>query len=190
MTASKVLLGALAAVGVVGLLFIAGGKLLGHRTVERPFRMTETRTGQPFTEQSLAGQPTALFFGFTSCPEVCPTALATVGRWLKALGPDANGLRVLFVSVDPERDTPELMEKYLGGFDPRIGGLWGPRSETDRIEAAFDIVARRVPSGNSYAFDHTALVLLFNRQGQHVDSVDFEDPQEKVLGKLRAVMAP
>ena len=186
---SKPLLAALVAVGVTGLLFVGVGVLIRQRQhAPLTFQLTDVETGQPFSEASLVGQPTALFFGFTTCPDVCPTALVTAGRWLDALGAEAAGLRFVFVTVDPERDTPEMMARYLTAFDPRISGLSGTRAQTDRIIAAYNIVATKVPSGTSYRYDHTSLILLIDRQGHMVDAVDFHDPEDKALGKLRALI--
>lgn len=186
---NKPLLAALIAVGVTGLLFVGVGLLIRQRqAAPLAYRLTDVETGQPFTEASLVGQPTALFFGFTTCPDVCPTALVTAGRWLDLLGADAAGLRFVFVTVDPERDTPELMARYLSAFDARISGLSGSRAETDRIIAAYNVVATKVPAGTSYRYDHTSLILLIDRRGHMVDAVDFHDPEDKALAKLRAVI--
>ncbi|MFO0723059.1 MAG: SCO family protein [Myxococcota bacterium] len=189
--ASKPLLGALIALGLTGLVFMMSGVVLRERrTVRTTYRLTDVKSGQPFTEGSLRGQPSALFFGFTACPDVCPTTLVTVGRWLDALGPAASRIRFYFVTVDPERDSAAVVAKYLSAFDPRIQGLVGPRTEIERISAAYNIVARKVPEGSSYRYEHTALVLLIDATGRLVDTVDFEEPEEKALAKLRRVIAP
>lgn len=188
---SKALLAALIGVGLAGLVAIAAGLVVkSHAPTAMAFRLVDAKSGQPFTERSLRGEASALFFGFTACPDVCPTALTTVGRWLKALGPDAAGIRFRFITVDPERDTPDQVAKYLSAFDPRIGGVSGSRAEIDRVIAAFNITARKVPAGSSYVYDHTALILLLDAEGHLRDTVDFDDPEEKALAKLRSVMRP
>lgn len=181
---------ALAAV-VVGLV---GFRI--HRVREReasaggpPFTLTDARTGQPFTDQTLLGTPTALFFGFTACPDVCPTTLATATRWLAALGPDGARLRFAFVTVDPERDTVERMKQYVTAFDPRIVGLVGTRAETDRVIARFGVFANKVPHADTYTYDHTALVLMVDARGVSVGTVDHDESDEVVLGKLRGLIA-
>jgi protein SCO1 len=153
-----------------------------------PFELTDARSGKRFTERDLKGHPTALFFGFTHCPDVCPTALLTAGRWLKALGGDADTLRFVFVSVDPERDTPAALALYLQSFDPRIIGLTGTRAQTDQMIERYGVVAvKRAGSGRDYAYDHTALVQLFDREGAFAGTVDFDDPSEAAIAKLRAL---
>jgi len=155
-----------AALGVA-MLGVVGWRL--HRVVNlepdqgAPFALVDARSGLPFTEATLYGTPTALFFGFTSCPEVCPTTLARAKGHLDALGPEAPGLRFVFVTVDPERDTPHKLAAYLGAFDPRIVGLTGSRSEVDKAMKRFGIFAQKVEHGDTYSYDHTALVLLIDR---------------------------
>lgn len=175
----------LVAVGVLGL----GLRKRADPRSSGPFSLVEVRSKAPFTDQSLSGQPTALFFGFTSCPDVCPTALVTAGQWLKALGPDAERLRFVFVTVDPERDTEAKLSEYLTAFDERILGLTGERSQIERIVGNFGVVANKVPSGDSYNYEHTSLILLLDKTGTLVDSVDFEDREDKALGKLKALLA-
>lgn len=176
--------------GLIGLAVLG----LGLKTREAPrpsgpFNLIEAKTKSPFTEQDLRGKPTAIFFGFTSCPDVCPTALVTAGRWLAGLGPDAEKIRFVFVTIDPERDSPEKMAEYLSAFDARIVGLSGSRDQIERITGRFGVVANKVPAGDSYNFEHTSLILLLDGSGTLVDSVDFEDREEKALEKLRALLS-
>jgi protein SCO1/2 len=152
------------------------------------FELIDAKSGKPFTDRNLRGQPAALFFGFTHCPDVCPTALITAGRWLKALGPDADKLRFVFVSVDPERDTQDALALYLRSFDPRIIGLTGSRAQTDQMIKHYGVVAiKRESSDNDYAYDHTSLIQLFDSEGELAGTVDFDDPSETALAKLRAL---
>lgn len=176
---------------------VIGGGLIAHRVIRgeappppgAPFALIDARTGEPFTEQSLIGQPTALFFGFTACPDVCPTGLATAARWHRALGADASKLRIAFVTVDPERDTAERMAGYVGAFQAPIVGVTGPRTEVDRAIARFGIIATKVPQGDSYTYDHTALLLLIDRRGQTVSTLDLHDDDEATaVSRLRALI--
>jgi protein SCO1 len=156
--------------------------------VAAPFELTDAKSGKPFSEHDLRGHPSALFFGFTHCPDVCPTALVTAGQWLKALGSDADALRFVFVSVDPERDGPAALALYLQSFDPRIIGLTGSRAQTDQMIERYGVVAeKRASSGGDYAYDHTALVQLFDRNGRFAGTVDFDDPSDAAVAKLRAL---
>lgn len=176
--------------GLIGLAILGLG--LKQREAPRPsgpFSLIEVKSKAPFTEQELRGKPTAMFFGFSSCPDVCPTALVTAGRWLSGLGADAEKIRFVFVTVDPERDSPDKMAEYLTAFDARILGLSGERAEIEKLSGRFGVVANKVPAGDSYNYEHTSLILLLDRSGTLVDSVDFEDREDKALGKLRALIA-
>jgi len=125
------------------------------------------QSGQPFTAQSLKGHPTLLFFGFTHCPDVCPTTLARLAQVVKVANvPD---LKVLLVSVDPERDTPELLERYVHAFSPDFGGVTGKPEDIQRLAKEFGVAIAKVDmGGGEYTVDHSAVVSLLNRQGQRV----------------------
>jgi protein SCO1/2 len=125
------------------------------------------QSGQPFTTESLKGHPTLLFFGFTHCPDVCPTTLARLVQVVKAANiPD---LKVLLVSVDPERDTPELLERYVHAFSPEFRGVTGRPEEIQRLAREFGVAIARVDmGGGEYTVDHSAVVSLLNRKGQRV----------------------
>jgi protein SCO1 len=125
------------------------------------------QSGQPFTTQNLKGHPTLVFFGFTHCPDVCPTTLARLVQVVKAANiPD---LKVLLVSVDPERDTPELLERYVHAFSPDFGGVTGKPEEIQRFANEFAVAIAKVDmGGGEYTVDHSAVVFLLNRQGQRV----------------------
>ena len=115
----------------------AGGVRLGG-----PFQLVDTH-GRTFTDADLKGAPYAIFFGFTYCPEVCPTTLTALTTELKALGPDADKLKVIYVTIDPERDTPKQMREYLSMFDPRIIGLSGTPQQVAKIGKEYGVYTRR-----------------------------------------------
>lgn len=154
-----------------------------------PFQLIDQK-GQPFTEKSLEGTATALFFGYTFCPDVCPTTLLEATAWMKELGADADRLRVVFVTVDPERDTADKLREYLASFDPRFVGLTGPRAEIDRILKAYRVYARKVdsPSGD-YTMDHTAAVYLLDASGHFVAMINFQEQTDKAMVKIRRVLS-
>lgn len=157
-------------------------------SVGGPFTLIGT-DGQTVTEADFAGRPRAMFFGFTHCPDVCPTTLAEADAWLKALGPAGEDLAIIFVSVDPERDTPELMKSYLSAFDPRLVGLTGTPEQIAAVTKAYRVYARKVElEGGDYTMDHSAAVLLFDKNGAFSGTVDYRDPQEKALEKLKTVV--
>lgn len=146
--------------------------------------------GKRIGSRELLGRPYALFFGFTSCPDVCPTALFELGLVLKDLGPAAELLTPLFVTVDPERDTQEQLAAYLGAFDPRIVGVRGDAQETLVVMRAFKATARKIPlADGGYTMDHTALIYLMDRRGHFFDKLDYREDHATQLGKFRRLVA-
>ncbi len=123
-----------------------------------PFRLMSDE-GRSISDTDLRGKPTALFFGFTFCPEVCPTTLAELSRMMGELGSDAERLNVVFVSVDPERDTPEVLHTYIAAFDERIRGITGEPDAVRAMAKSYGIYFKRVPTEDGgYTMDHTAAV--------------------------------
>lgn len=156
-------------------------------SVGGPFTLTD-HTGRRFTERDLAGKPFAIFFGFTQCPDVCPTTLLDVSNHLTALGDDAKKLRFVFVSVDPERDTVQHMSAYLASFDPRIVGLTGTPDEVADIVRKYRVVVQKVPTSSGYTINHTATVFLMNARGQFAGTLSFQEPQETQFAKLKRLI--
>jgi protein SCO1/2 len=132
-----------------------------------PFQMT-THLGTPINEQDLMGKPFLVFFGYTHCPDVCHTTLFEMSEILRALGPNAK-INALFVTVDPERDSAEVLKDYLSNFDSRIIGVTGPRSQLEPMLREYRIYAKRAPGNNiDYAVDHTTVVYLMDKNGHFV----------------------
>lgn len=153
-----------------------------------PFTMTD-QAGRIVTDQDLRGKPTMMFFGFTSCPEICPTTLTDMAAWLDELGPAADGLQAVFVSVDPERDTVEQMASYLSLFDRRIVGLTGTAAQLGQMARNYRFYYRRVPlEGGGYTMDHTASVYLLAPEGRLANTIDFHEDRRMVLAKLRRLL--
>ncbi|MFN3672149.1 MAG: SCO family protein [Bosea sp. (in: a-proteobacteria)] len=145
-------------------------------SVGGPFTLT-TQQGQPLTDKDLLGAPFLVFFGFTHCPDICPTKLFEISETLRAAGAKGERLRALFVTVDPERDTVEAMKSYLGAFDPRIVGLTGDRPAIDAMVKAYRAYAKKVPlKEGDYTMDHTALVYLMDKRGGFVGAFNIERP--------------
>lgn len=166
----------------------ASGLIAPTTEIGGPFSLVDG-DGKPVTDASLRGRPVAMFFGFTHCPDVCPTTLAEAAAWLEALGDEGKDLRFVFVSVDPERDTPEVLKNYIGAFDPRVTGLTGSREQTDAIIKAYRVYARKVPlDGGGYTMDHTAGVYLMNRDMKFVGIINYQEETAKALAKLRALL--
>ena len=154
-----------------------------------PFALIDAE-GRPVTDRSLLGKPTAIFFGFTYCPEVCPTTLAELTAALKALGPQGDALNVVFVSVDPARDTPAQMKAYLANFDPRIQGFTGSAAAVDAAVKAYRIYRKTVPiEGGGYTVDHSSAVYLFDKTGRFVEPIAYGAPHRRVVDRLRRLVS-
>ncbi|WP_428527874.1 SCO family protein [Roseibium sp.] len=153
-----------------------------------PFELV-SGDGETVTDQTLAGKPTVLFFGFTYCPDVCPTTLSELQGWIEVLGPDADKLNYAFVSVDPERDTPDVMRDYVGAFDDRILALTGSRENVDAMLKAYRVYAKRVPlDDGDYTMDHSAAVYLMNADNKFVGTIAYGEVEETALAKLKRLI--
>ncbi|WMS43325.1 SCO family protein [Acuticoccus sp. MNP-M23] len=143
-----------------------------------PFSLTDT-SGNTVTADDLRGKPVAFFFGFTHCPDVCPTALLDAATWLKELGEDAEKLNIVFVSVDPEQDRPENLGAYVKAFDQRIIGLTADTPEEIRdVAERYNVKFEKVPlQSGGYTMNHTSDTLLFDADGKFVDYIPFLSPQ-------------
>lgn len=150
-----------------------------------PFTLID-QNGAEITEAAFRGQPSVVFFGFTHCPEVCPTTLVEMDSWLKKLGDEGKDIRAYFVSVDPERDTPEIMKTYVGNVSDRIVGITGAPDKVAAMTKSFGIYSRKVDTGGGdYTMDHSASVLMLNRSGDFFGTIAYEENSETALAKLR-----
>lgn len=153
-----------------------------------PFTLTDTR-GRTVTDAAFRGKPTAIFFGFTFCPEVCPTTLSDLTSDLQAMGADADRLNVAFVTVDPARDTPAQMGRYLSAFDRRIVGLTGTAAQIDAAERAYRVYARRQPTPDGgYTMDHSAMIYLMDTRGRFVEAIGYGETPERRRAALRRLL--
>lgn len=152
------------------------------------FTLTDNH-GQPITDKALLGQPSLVFFGFTHCPEICPTTLYDMSGWFDALGEEGKSVKGFFFSVDPERDTPEAMNDYVTAFTDRITGITGEPAEVERVRKAWRIFARKVPtSDGDYTMDHTASVLMLDSKGQFRGTINYGETQENAVAKIRELL--
>jgi protein SCO1/2 len=152
------------------------------------FTLTD-HEGQTATEAVFRGLPSVTFFGFTHCPDVCPTTLMEMAGWAEALGGDANRLRFIFVTVDPERDTPEVMRDYAAAFSPRIVGITGEPAAVQAMLRDYKIFSRRVPlEDGDYTMEHTASVILQDAEGNFVGTIDASESRETAIAKLRRLV--
>lgn len=150
-----------------------------------PFSLTD-QNGHTVTDRDLKGKPFLAFFGFTHCPDVCPTALFEVSEIMRALGPDADRIRVFFISVDPERDTPALLKDYLSSFDPHLSALTGDLASIAAVAKAYRVYYKKVPlAEGDYTMDHTAIVYLMNKDGRFVSPFNIKRPPDVAAADLR-----
>jgi protein SCO1/2 len=146
-------------------------------------------SGQVRTLEDFKGKVVLMFFGFTQCPDVCPTALVNASQIKSLLGKDGDQLQVLFITVDPERDTPEVLREYTQAFDPSFIGLYGNEQETAAVAKAYRVYYAKVPTGNSYTMEHTALTYVFDREGTLRMALRHEQTPEQSAEDIRKVMA-
>jgi len=158
-----------------------------------PYARSLNLTDQHGQARSLAdfrGQVVMLFFGFVQCPDVCPTALARAAEVMHALGDDAQRVQLLFVTVDPERDTPEVLRAYVGAFDPSFLALTGSVDEIRTATGEFRVYFRQVPTGSSYTVDHSAMTYLIDPQGEPRVVLRHEQSTEDYLHDVRLLLQP
>jgi protein SCO1/2 len=154
-----------------------------------PFALVD-ETGAPITEAAFRGQPSAVFFGFTHCPEVCPTTLYEMNGWLETLGDEGKDIRAYFVTVDPERDTPEVMKTYVTNVSNRIKGITGEPEKVHAMAKSFGIYWKKVDTGGGdYTMDHTASVLLLDGTGDFAGTIAYEENRDTAVAKLKRLAA-
>ncbi|WP_017906854.1 SCO family protein [Pseudomonas asplenii] len=165
-----------AGLGVLGLGLLAGcdssgkltykyGKDLSDEILGRKFKLKDTQ-GNVTLLGSFSGLMPMIFFGFTQCPAVCPTALARAARAKKLMGPDGDKLQVVFITLDPERDTPQVLDAYVKAFDPSFVALYGTLEETARTAKEFKVFYEKIPAGDSYTLSHTATSFVYDSRGR------------------------
>ncbi|KKB08694.1 SCO family protein [Devosia chinhatensis] len=179
---------AVAAIGATALyMFQPPQRPLG--VTGQNFALASTKGGT-FTQNDLRGTPSLIFFGFTFCPDVCPTTLAETTAWRAQLGLDEDDLRIIFVTVDPERDTPEMVKAYVEGFDPTIIGLVGDQAQTDAAKAAFGVFSEKSGDVDSdfYLVNHTALTFLINEDGTFQGTIAYEEASDTALAKIERLV--
>lgn len=149
------------------------------------FRLVD-HNGQTVTDADLKGKPFLVFFGFTHCPDICPTTLFEVSEILGKLGGEADRVNALFVTVDPERDTADKLKDYLSSFHPRLRGLTGTSEAIAAMEKAYRVYSKKVPlDGGGYTMDHTALVYLMDKDGRFVAPFNMKRKPEEAAAELR-----
>ncbi len=153
-----------------------------------PFTLTDQK-GDTVTDAALQGHPSVVYFGYTFCPDVCPTTLADLTQWMSDLGADANKLKVYFITVDPERDTQTAMASYMQAFDPRFIALTGTPDEIDKVVKEYRIYVQKVPGKDgNYTMNHTATVFLLDSKARLVSTIDYQEKTDKALAKLKRLV--
>jgi Uncharacterized protein SCO1/SenC/PrrC, involved in biogenesis of respiratory and photosynthetic systems len=181
---------AVVAIGATAMLYFAPPKPpLG--VTGQPFALASSQGGM-FTEESLKGTPSLIFFGYTFCPDVCPTTLAETTAWRAALGLTPEQLRIIFITVDPARDTLDTVKDYIEGFDPSIIGLVGDEAQTDAVKAAFGVVGEKAEGFAEddpyYLVNHTALTFLIGADGAFEGTVAYEEATDTAIAKVKRLV--
>lgn len=154
-----------------------------------PFDLLD-QWGNPITADTFQGHPSAVFFGFTHCPEVCPTTLYEMSMWMEHLGSKGDRLRGYFISLDPERDTPGVLGDYVSSVSDRITGITGNGAEIDRLADAWGVYSRRVPlEDGGYTMDHTASVFLLDSAGHMTTTISYGEDSDSAIAKLQVLLA-
>jgi protein SCO1 len=172
----------------LGTLFFLAGSLAGPTAsaIGGPFKLID-QNGKMITDRDMAGKPFLIFFGYTHCPDVCPTTLFDLSEVMRALGKDVERARILFITVDPERDTATAIKDYLSSFDPHLIGATGDPQAIDAVEKAYRVYAKKVPTGinGEYSMDHTAVVYLMDKHGKFVVPFKLDRKPEIAAAELR-----
>lgn len=180
----------LAALGAIALIWRQsepqGARSTALGTIGGPFTLTGV-DGRPFASSKLNGKPAAIFFGFTHCPDVCPTTLARLTKLRRQLGQGEEAFSIVLISVDPERDTPADLKEYVTLFDTPVIGLTGTTMQIDQVKKQFGAYSRKVEQAGGYSVEHTASVFLLDRNGQFVATVSPEEGDQVALDKLKRI---
>ncbi|MGB6751342.1 MAG: SCO family protein [Xanthobacteraceae bacterium] len=165
------------------------GSGVGVAAVGGPFSLVDDN-GSPVTERTLAGKPSVMYFGYTFCPDVCPTTLLDMSRWIKKLGPDADKLNYVFVTVDPERDTAKLMHAYLSSFDNHIRGYTGTPEQIAKTAREYRVYYKKVPTDDGgYLMDHSAIIYLMGPDEKFVSIIAYQEDDASALAKLKNLVS-
>ena len=168
-----------------GLMMLAPADRVRPSSIGGPFEMVD-QDGKTVTDADFRGKPFLVFFGFTHCPDICPTKLFELSEVLTRLGKDADKVNAIFVTVDPERDTPEKLKLYISSFHPRISALSGSRAQVDAIMKAYSAYAKRTPlEGGGYTMDHTSVVYLMDKEGRFIAPFILERSADEAASDLR-----
>lgn len=186
--AAVVVIAFVAAITLVTQAISPQGNALKTAAIGGPFTL-HNAAGDTVTEADIKGKPSLILFGFTFCPDVCPTSLSDMQGWIQELGPDADKLNYLFITVDPERDTPQVMADYVAAFDDHIQGLSGSRAEIDQVLDAYKVYAKKVPlDDGGYTMDHSAMIYLMDKDNHFSGTITYGEHGETAMEKIRKLI--
>jgi protein SCO1 len=156
----------------MGAIFLVTGlspaPSVGASVIGGPFHLVD-QNGKPFSDQDMKGKPYLVFFGYTHCPDICPTTLFEMSQLFRKLGPDGSRIGALFITVDPDRDTQPVLKDYMSSFDPHLRGLTGDQKAIDQVMRDYRVYAKKVPlEGSDYSMDHSAIIYLMDKDGRFV----------------------
>ena len=174
-------------IGLLVMVWAMGGVkgVTAPAAIGGPFQLVD-QSGAAVTEKDLQGKPSIIFFGFTHCPDICPTSLFEMSEILRAMGKDADRVNAYFISVDPERDNAAAMKDYLSSFDPHLKGLTGDPEAIAKVLSAYRVYAKKVPlKDGDYTMDHTALTYLMDRDGRFVAPFNLNRKPEEAAADLK-----
>jgi protein SCO1/2 len=175
----------LAACFAAVVLLLPDRPIAQQSAVGGPFKLTD-QDGKPVSDLNFRGKPFLVFFGFTHCPDVCPTTLFEVSEVMRKLGPDADKTAALFITVDPERDTPDKLKEYLSSFDPHLRGATGNLDTVAAVAKAYRVYYKKVPTDKGdYTMDHTAIVYLMDKDGRFVAPFNLRRSPEVAAAELK-----
>ncbi len=195
MKSFRIIIWALVAIVLVGLGYMTwqgqdnDSNSLVFAQIGGPFSLVN-QDGQPVDQTIFDDKPYAIFFGFTHCPEICPTSLYEMAGWIGALGPEADKMGFAFVTVDPERDTPEILKDYVSVFSDKIIGLTGSEEQVQATVKSYGVLAERVPlEDDDYTMNHTASVFLMNADGSFRGTISYGEDADVAQEKLSNLIA-
>ena len=176
----------------VGLMFAqlrsGGSSSSGSAQIPAKFVLVD-QDGRTVREKDLLSKPTVIFFGYTFCPDACPTTLARLTVLMKTLGPEARRLNVAFITIDPARDTPKQLKQYLSAFDPRIQGLTGTEAQVATAAKEYSVFYQKAPlPGGGYSMDHSTAVYLVDRKRGFFEIVPPDEAQDEQLDALKRLL--
>lgn len=195
MKAFRNILWALVAIVLAGLAYLTwydrenGSNPMVFAQIGGPFELVD-QDGQPVDQTMFDGKPYALFFGFTHCPEICPTSLYEMAGWIEAMGSEADKMGFAFITVDPKRDTPDVLKDYVSAFSDKIVGLTGTEEQVQSTVKSYGVLAERVPlEDGDYTMNHTASVFLMNADGSFRGTIAYGEDADVAQKKLSNLIA-